>query len=187
MHRPLPVVLISAFLVHLTSFYPILFQHKVTRFSRNPLPVLLEATVTSSGMGRDVHSLTLSFQHFLCQPWHCPPSKVPWRMVLERLLWHVTCLNHLNFLLLTVARRDFCGPTRQFIWSASGYLSCAPGRRCREVSSGTWSRKPGFFPQSQQGRSISSSRRGWSWWETCMTWTFSWWNRQQRGHRVPLC
>ena len=38
---------------------------------------LQEATVSSSGMGQDVHSLTLSIQHFLCQPQHRPPSKVP--------------------------------------------------------------------------------------------------------------
>ena len=29
----------------------------------------------------------LSIKHFLCQPKHRPPSKVPWRMVLERLSW----------------------------------------------------------------------------------------------------
>ena len=38
---------------------------------------LHEALVSNSGMGRDVHSLMLSIQHFLCQPWHHPPSKVP--------------------------------------------------------------------------------------------------------------
>ena len=45
-------------------------------------------------MGRDVSSLMLSIQHFLCWPRCCPPSKVPWRMVLERLSWRVTCPNH---------------------------------------------------------------------------------------------
>ena len=45
---------------------------------------LQEAIVSSSGLGRDVHSETLSVQHFLCQPRHHPPSKVPW-MVLESL------------------------------------------------------------------------------------------------------
>ena len=34
--------------------------------------------VSSYGMGRDVHRLKLSIQHFLCRPlWH-PTSKVPW-------------------------------------------------------------------------------------------------------------
>ena len=41
---------------------------------------LKEAIVSSSGMGREVHSLTLSTKHFLCQSWYCPSSKVPWRM-----------------------------------------------------------------------------------------------------------
>ena len=55
-------------------------------FCRRPL-------VSSSGMGRDVHSLML-FQHFLCQPRRRLPSMVSWRMVLERLSWHVTCASH---------------------------------------------------------------------------------------------
>ena len=39
-----------------------------TRDSRDPLPVffLQEALVSSSSMGRDIHSLTLSIQQFLC-------------------------------------------------------------------------------------------------------------------------
>ena len=56
-------------------------------FSRDPLPIFsVEGScVNSSCMGRDVHSLMLSIQHFLCQPQHCPHCKMPWRMVLERL------------------------------------------------------------------------------------------------------
>ena len=46
------------------------------------------ALVSSFGTGRDVHSLMMSIQHFLCRPRRRPPSKVPWRMVLERLSWH---------------------------------------------------------------------------------------------------
>ena len=42
---------------------------------------LHEALGNSPGTGRDVHSLMLSIQHFLCHPRHCPPSMVPWRMV----------------------------------------------------------------------------------------------------------
>ena len=38
---------------------------------------LLEALVCSSGIGRDVHSLMLIIQHFLCRPRRRPPSKVP--------------------------------------------------------------------------------------------------------------
>ena len=50
---------------------------------------LQEALLSTSGRGRDVHSLMLSIQHFLCRPRRHPPSKVPRRMVLERLSWHV--------------------------------------------------------------------------------------------------
>ena len=42
---------------------------------------LQEALDSSSGMGRDVHSLLLFLQHFLCWPQRRPPSKVPWRIV----------------------------------------------------------------------------------------------------------
>ena len=38
---------------------------------------LKEAFVSSSGLGRNVHSLTFSVQRFLCQPRCRPPSKVP--------------------------------------------------------------------------------------------------------------
>ena len=44
-----------------------------------------------------------------------PTLQVPWRMVLERLSWHVTCPNHARFRFLIVARRSFCGPTRKLI------------------------------------------------------------------------
>ena len=41
-------------------------------------PFRKEAIVSSSGMGRDIHSLMLSIQHFLCRPRRRPPSsKVP--------------------------------------------------------------------------------------------------------------
>ena len=45
---------------------------------------LQEVIVSSSGMGSAVHSLMLSIKHFLCRPRRRPPSKVPWRMVLEK-------------------------------------------------------------------------------------------------------
>ena len=78
-------------------------------------PFLQEALVSSFGMGRDVHSLMLSIQHFLCRPRRCPSSKVPRRMVLERLPWRVTCPNHASFRHWTVTRRDSCGFTRPMI------------------------------------------------------------------------
>ena len=55
---------------------------------------LQEALASSSGMGRDVHSLMLSIQHFLCLPRRRPPSKVPRGMFLESLSRRVTRPNH---------------------------------------------------------------------------------------------
>ena len=53
--------------------------------------------MSSSGMAREVHSFMFSIQHFLCQPRRRPPSKVPRRMVLERLSWRGTCLKPCKF------------------------------------------------------------------------------------------
>ena len=84
------------------------------RFSRDPLPVFLQETlVSSAGMGRDVHSLMLSFQHFLCRPRRRPSSKVP-KNVLERQSWRVTCPNRASFRLLTVASSDNCKNSLRF-------------------------------------------------------------------------
>ena len=43
------------------------------RFSSSPFCYIM----SRSGMGSEGHTLTLSIQHFLCRPWHCPPSRVP--------------------------------------------------------------------------------------------------------------
>ena len=84
--------------------------------SRDPRQSFLqEAILSSSGIFRDVRSLMLSIQRFLCQPWCCPHSEVPWRMGFERLSWCVTCPNHASSHLLTVARRGSFGPTRKLI------------------------------------------------------------------------
>ena len=73
---------------------------------------LQEALVSSSGMGKDVISLTLSIQHFLRRPRRHPSSDVPRGMILERLPWCLTCRNHVSFRLSTVARKRSCGPAR---------------------------------------------------------------------------
>ena len=93
---------------------------------------LQEALVSSSDMGRDVHFLMLSIQHFLCRPRRRPPCNVPRRMVLERLSWCVTCPNHASFRLLTVARRGSCGPINKLILFPSSHWSCARSRRYGE-------------------------------------------------------
>ena len=77
---------------------------------------LQETILSSSSMGRDVHSMILSdlsIQYFLCWPRHSPPSQVPWRVVLERLSWRMTYPHHASFCLLTAARTSSCGPTRK--------------------------------------------------------------------------
>ena len=76
---------------------------------------LHEALVNRSGMGRDIHCLMLSSQHFLCRPRRRPLSKVPPGIVFERLSWCVTCPNHARFCLQTIARKGSCGPTRKLI------------------------------------------------------------------------
>ena len=75
---------------------------------------LQEALVSSSSMGRNVLSLTSSFQYVLCRPQRRALSKMPWRMVLRR-MWGVTCQNHASFRLLTFARRGSCRPTRKLL------------------------------------------------------------------------
>ena len=55
---------------------------------------LRDIIVSSSGIGRDVHSLALSSQQFFCRPRRRPPSKVPRGMVWESLLQRVTCPKH---------------------------------------------------------------------------------------------
>ena len=55
------------------SFWKVMNDSDEIRFQS----FLQEALVSSSSMGRDVHSLMLSIQHFLCRPRRRPPSKVP--------------------------------------------------------------------------------------------------------------
>ena len=115
------------------------YTHRV-QFSSVPLPIgssrdvrddsaellvqsfLQEALLSSSGRGKYVHSLMLSIQHFLCRRRRRPPSKVPRRMVSDRLSSIVTCPNHASFRLLTVARRSSRGPTRKLIFLCNQLL-----------------------------------------------------------------
>ena len=115
----------------------------------------LQAAIGSnSDMGGDVHSLMLSLQDFLCRPRRHPPSKVPWRMVLERLSWRdkpEPC---------KFPSLDSC--QKRFLWTPkdvdhartqSLVLYYKQPRRCRDVSSGTFcvrSLDP-FYRVSKQG------------------------------------
>ena len=111
-----------------------------------------EALVSNSAMGRNVHFLMLSIQHFLCKPRRrAPPPPPPAALrgwILERLSWSITCLIHARFRFSTVAKRSSCGPTRKLILLLTQSLS--PSRRCGESSSCAWFRNPGSFFRSQQ-------------------------------------
>ena len=72
----------------------------------------------------------------------------------------------------TEASRGSVGPEGSWSCSTPSCWSCAPSRRCEEVSSGTWFKNCGFFSLSQQsGCMFHSHRGGWRWQETCATWT----------------
>ena len=141
---------------------------------------LQKALVSSPGIGRDVHSLMLSIKPLLCWSQCHPSSTMPWRMVLERLLWHVTCLNHSSFCLLTVARRGSCVPARKFILLRNQSLVlCSEGGDVEKVphALGFESLDTFFFQNQQAGSLFHSHRGGWRWWEICSAWTRlrSWW------------
>ena len=73
-------------------------------------------------------------------------------------------------------------------WScfAPSRWSFSPSRRCGEVSSGTWFRRPGSFFQSQLAGSMVHSHRGWWWQETCTSWICwqNWWCCTSRSYLV---
>ena len=72
-----------------------------------------ETTITSSGMGEDVHSLTLSIQHFLCRQRGRPPSKV---QLSPRAHLHVVGM--LRFMFLAETNRAFPLLFFNFFYSA---------------------------------------------------------------------
>ena len=113
---------------------------------------LLEALVSSPGMGRDVHSLMLSMQHFLCRPRRRPPSKVPRRMILERLSSSVTCPEPCKFPSLDSCQMRCQWTHKEVVLLRIQSLVCAPSRRCRIASSGTWYQKPGSWISESPSR-----------------------------------
>ena len=78
---------------------------------------LREATVSSSGMNRDVSLFDGSHLALFPLPATASPNLqgALYRMVTERLLWRAICTNHTCSRLLTVAERGSCGPTRNLI------------------------------------------------------------------------
>ena len=154
------------------------------------------AVVSSSGMGRDVHSLMLFIQHSFSSADHgitrssgCP-EKWFWRG--WRGVWRGMCLNHVSFHLSMVARRGSCGPTRRSVF-VSTHLKWEV-QRCflLHLASEAWI----LYSDSEStcGVHVSHSHRGgWMWQETFITWTrlWSWWYCFTRSclawPLLPLC
>ena len=107
----------------------------------------LHATVSSSGMCRDIHSFVLSIQHFLSDHSVAHPSRCPegWFGRNCYRAWHP---KPCKFLPLDSYQEIPMDPQGSWSSSAPSCGSCAPSRRCR-VSSGTWFWKPVSFFQSQ--------------------------------------
>ena len=134
---------------------------------------LQEALVSSSCMGRDVHSLMLPVQHFLCQPQHRPPSQVPRRMVLERLSWCVTYLNHAS------CRQRFLWTHKEVDLVPYPFVGLALQVGDAEKFPQVFGFKSldSFFWVSKQSPMFHRHRGEWRWQGTCRAWTclWSWW------------
>ena len=82
---------------------------------------LREAVVSSSGMGRDVHSLKWSVQHFVCRPQRCPPSEVPLRkMFTKGIVTHNVPEPCEVFFCLFFSSLDSC--LEEFLWAGGGWI-----------------------------------------------------------------
>ena len=98
---------------------------------QKPSSILLlrKALVSSSAMGRDVHSLMLSVQHFFCRPQSCPPSNVPWRMVFQKVVVSLDVPKRCKFLFSyrewRLSHPYCCG---LFLAGESFYLKCSSCR-----------------------------------------------------------
>ena len=70
---------------------------------------LREAIVSSSGMDRDVHSLMLSVQHFLCRPRRRQPFKGALKDGFGEAVVACVCLSRASFRFLSCQKR--------FLWT----------------------------------------------------------------------
>ena len=123
---------------------------------------LKEAIMGSSGMVRDVQSLMLFIQHFLCWPVITYLSRYPagWFGWFGRGLWVRDLPGPCEFSSLDSWQRRFlCCVGRKGGWSCStpSHWSGAPCSRCRDISPVTCSQKPWSFSQSRQAWSLSHS------------------------------
>ena len=76
---------------------------------------LYEALVSRSGMSKDVHSLTLSIQHFLCRPRRRPPSQDALKEGFGEAVVACGTRKRCKFPSLDSCRRGSCGIPRKLI------------------------------------------------------------------------
>ena len=78
-------------------------------------------------------------------------------MVLDRLSWRVTCSNNASFQSLDSHQRMLLWTHKEVALAPHPDVGLVLKSRCEEISSGSWTRKPGSFSRSQQAS--SNSRR----------------------------
>ena len=90
------------------------FQVRLKRCKSWALPDVLWEWIPN--IGSKVSESAKAIQHFLHWPWSRPSSRVDWRIILDRPLWRVTCLNCVSFGLLAWVSRSSCGPRRKLLF-----------------------------------------------------------------------
>ena len=122
---------------------------------------LQEALVSSSGMGKDVHFLMLSIQHFLCRPRHHPPSQGALEDDFGEAVVACNLPEPCEFPYPDSCQKNFLGVRREVDFAQHPVVTglVLQVERYGEVSSGTWFLKSGSFSQSQQAGSIFLSQR----------------------------
>ena len=122
---------------------------------------LQEALVSSSGMGKDVHFLMLSIQHFLCRPRHRPPPQGALKDCLGEAVVASTMPEPCEFPYPDSCQKNFLWVCKEVDFAQHPVVTglVLQVERCGDVSSGTWFLKSGSFSQSQQAGSIFLSQR----------------------------
>ena len=119
-----------------------------------------EAIVSTSGMGRVVHSLLLSIQHFLCPPRRRPPSNSALKECFGEAVVACDMLESCSFRPLDSCQKRFLWVHKEVDLAVHPAVVLCLGRRCEEVSLVTSFWKPGSFSQGQQAGSMFHNHRG---------------------------
>ena len=133
-----------------------------------------EALGSHSRISKDVHSLILSIQHFLCWQRHCHPPRCPkgwfWRSCHG--MWHAWTMH--------VSRQFLDSCQRRFLWTqkeADLALHPVVGLVLQEGDTEKFPQALGFermdtfFFSQEAGSMFLSCKGGWRWQETCRAWT----------------